>query len=209
MIRLLIADCQLLTREGIISLFTPINDIQVVGDSVDPDELKHLIIKLKPQVVLIDQSYVPYLHIAGTTIIDTKFKPSNFLVLFNKQNSDEIIKLIHHGIQCYICKESSREEIIEAVYATAKGEPFFCKYSAELLSGKAMSPEKDTTTPLLSPRETEIIHLIAEGMTNQEIAEKLFLSFHTIKTHRKNIIKKLGFTFKNTAELASFINAQK
>lgn len=207
MIRILIADCQLLTREGIISLFTSINDIQVI-DSIHSNQLKHLIVKLKPQVVLMDHSYVSHLYLPGTTTINSKFKPANFLVLFNKQDSNKVLRLINQGINCYICKESSRQEIIDAVYATAKGEKFFCKCSAKLFSGKPPSTEKDTATPMLSPREKEIIHLISEGMTNQKIAEKLFLSFHTIKTHRKNIIKKLGFTFKNTAELAAFLSAQ-
>jgi DNA-binding CsgD family transcriptional regulator len=69
-------------------------------------------------------------------------------------------------------------------------------------------PEKDDTIPQLSSRETELIHLIAEDLTNKEIADKLFLSVHTIKTHRKNIIKKLGFSFKNTTKLAQLINKQ-
>ena len=60
---------------------------------------------------------------------------------------------------------------------------------------------------ILTDREEKVVHLVAEGLTNKQIAEKLYLSFHTVKTHRKNIIKKLGFTFKNTAEFSSLIQS--
>jgi DNA-binding NarL/FixJ family response regulator len=204
MIKVLIADKQLLTREGIISILTPITNIQIIGDTTDPITIKKMILRFKPDVIIADHTYIPVLYTTNTTKIDEQFAPANFLILFNKQDSNQVITLRNLGIQCYICKESSREEILQAVYATANGEEFFCECTTELLADK-----KDDTIPLLSSRETEIIHLIADGLTNNEIADKLFLSFHTIKTHRKNIIKKLGFTFKNTAELSSFIQLQK
>jgi len=87
-----------------------------------------------------------------------------------------------------------------------RANSFFCKNTFETLFGNKLIPEQAEVSQL-SPRELEIIRLIAEGMTNNEIAEKLYLSFHTVKTHRKNIIKKLGFSFKNTAEFASFIES--
>lgn len=180
-------------------------DINIVGNAAYPVELQQMIVGLKPKVVIIDPSHSQRFTIADIKNISLKHKLVRLLVLSNRQNREEIQELIDLGIKNYVFKECSREELVHAIYSAAKGEQFFCKNTFETLFGNKLLPEKDDTVPQLSSRETELIHLIAEGLTNKEIAEKLFLSVHTIKTHRKNIIKKLGFTFKNTAELASLI----
>jgi DNA-binding NarL/FixJ family response regulator len=205
-INILIADNQTLTREGISSMLSNIIDIQVVGNAKSSIELEQMIANLKPQVLIIDHNYNQRFTIQDIKNIYSRFAFTRILVLSNRQSKNEILKVINLGVKNYVSKECSREELVHAIYTASKGEQFFCKNTFETLFGSKLLPEKDDATPALSSRETEIIHLIAEGMTNKEIAEKLFLSIHTIKTHRKNIIKKLGFTFKNTAEFASLIN---
>jgi DNA-binding NarL/FixJ family response regulator len=202
MINVLIADSQLLTREGIASILSGITDIYVTGVVTNRADLEEMISAYKPHVIIID-------HLNNSEIkkINTKLDFAHVLVLSNKQQKSEILELVSLGIKALVSKDCSRQELIHAVYAAAKGKQFYCENILQTLFGNKITGKSVDDIPSLSYRETEIIHLIAEGMTNKQIAEKLFLSIHTIKTHRKNIIKKLGFTFKNTAEFASLIQS--
>ncbi|MES2378712.1 MAG: response regulator transcription factor [Bacteroidota bacterium] len=208
MIDVLIADNQTLTREGVKATLANILDINIIGTAAYPIEMEQLLINRKPRVVILDPNYSQ--RFTATDIKNIKLKHNNtrVLVLSNRQSREEIQTLIDLGIKNYVFKECSREELVHAIYSAAKDEQFFCKNTFETLFGNKLLPEKDDNIPQLSSRETELIHLIAEGLTNKEIADKLFLSVHTIKTHRKNIIKKLGFSFKNTTELAQLLNKQ-
>jgi DNA-binding NarL/FixJ family response regulator len=206
MITVLIADNQTLTREGTTSLLANILDINVIGYASGPNELEQKINTYQPDVIIIDHSFNQRFSIADIKRLTSLANIGHILVLSNRQSRSKVLEVVNTGIKNIIFKECSREELVNAIYKTAKGEQFFCKNTFETLFGNKLIPEQIEVSQL-SPRELEIIQLIAAGMTNNEIAEKLYLSFHTIKTHRKNIIKKLGFSFKNTAEFASFIEA--
>ncbi len=206
MIDVLIADNQPLTREGIKATLANIVDINIIGTAAYAIELEQLLITCKPRVIILDPNYNQRFTTADIKNIKLKHSNSQVLVLSNRQSREEIQTLIDLGVKNYVFKECSREELVHAIYSAAKGEQFFCKNTFQMLFGNKLLPEKDDNIPQLSPRETELIHLIAEGLTNKEIADKLFLSVHTIKTHRKNIIKKVGFSFKNTTELAQLLN---
>jgi DNA-binding NarL/FixJ family response regulator len=208
LINVLIADNQILTREGLKATLANIVDINIIGIAVYPIELKQLIISRKPGVIILDPHYSQRFTTADIKNIRLNHGNARILVLSNRQTREDVQTLLDLGIKNYVSKECSREELVHAIYCTAKGEQFFCKNTFETLFGNKLLPEKDDNIPQLSVRETELIHLIAEGLTNKEIAERLFLSVHTIKTHRKNIIKKLGFSFKNTTELAQLLNKQ-
>lgn len=196
MIKVLIADNQPLTREGVKILLADIEDIYIIGQADNIDMLEKNILELKPQVVIIDHDYSDNFSIADIKQVHTKFPETGLLILSNTQNRGEIAELAAHGIQNYLFKACSKDDLLNGIYATARGEQFFC---ADTL--KIMGDEPENEQPALSIRETEIVQLVAAGMANKEIAEKLYLSIHTVKTHRKNIIKKLGFTFKNAADL--------
>lgn len=206
MINLLIADNQILTREGLKATLANIVDINIIGTASYAIELEQLLFTFKPGVIILDPNYNQRFTVADIKNIKLNHSNTRILVLSNRQSRDEIQTLIDLGIKNYVFKGCSREELVHAIYSTAKGEQFFCKNTFQMLFGNKLLPEKDDNVPRLSSRETELIHLIAEGLTNKEIAEKLFLSVHTIKTHRKNIIKKLGFSFKNTTGLAQLLN---
>jgi two-component system NarL family response regulator len=204
-ITLLIADNQILTREGLISVLTALTDINIIGIATTAAELEDMISRFKPDVIIMDYHF---------TIPDKKdgnhlFYPSHTVLLSNSTDKDEIQQIIKDGAKVYLSKNCSSDELIKAVHAAAKGLDFFCAHTIQKLLEGTLAVEKTDEIPQHSSLEIEIIHLIAEGITNKEIAEKLFLSIHTIKTHRKNIIKKLGFSFKNTTELSSLIKLQK
>jgi len=201
MINVLIADDQILTREGVKSMLANIIDIKVTGYVRSSAELEQTLVKLRPTVLIIDHNYSNRFSIQDLKNIHAQHKSIRILVLSNRQARNKVLEVISLGIKNYVFKECSREELVTAVYKTANNEQFFCKNTFETLFGNKLIPDRAEAASALSSRETEIIQLIAAGMTNNEIAEKLFLSVHTIKTHRKNIIKKIGFTFKNAADL--------
>ena len=207
MISILLADNQILTQEGIKATISGIIDMRIVGVASSVFELEQMTKKLKPTVVILDPNYNNF-SINDIKRISSEFSRSRILVLTNRQAKNEIQQVLNSGIKNYVFKECSREELIQAIYATANGKQFYCQNTFETLFGSKLIPEKSTAIPTLSPRETELVHLIAEGLTNNEIAEKLFLSIHTVKTHRKNIIKKLGFTFKHIADIAAVIQSK-
>lgn len=201
MINILIADNQFLTREGLITVLTGIKDFHISGLASNPAELEEMLLEFKPEVIIIDHNYEHNFSNEDIKKIHARFHDTHILILSNKQQKQEILEAIDLGVKTYVLKECSTDEIINAVYATAKGEVFYCEKTMQTLFGNKLPPKKIDGVPLLSYRETEIVQLIATGLANKEIAEKLYLSIHTIKTHRKNIIKKLGFTFKHASEL--------
>lgn len=205
MIDILLADNQILTREGIKAMLADILDMNIVGSAMHFIELGELINKHQPRVIVFDPNYNQKFTVDHVKAIQAKYPATKILILSNRHDRTEVLQLIDLGIKNYVFKECSREELVRAIYSTAKGEQFFCKNTFETLFGNKLIAEKDDTLPQLSSRESELIRLIADGLTNKDIAERLFLSIHTIKTHRKNIIKKLGFTFKNTAELSALL----
>jgi len=206
MIRVLIADSQILTREGIRSMLSDILDIKVVGCARSSVELEQVITQLAPQVIIIDHDYDTKFTAEDIKNVYLKHANIRMLVLSNRTPRNKITDTISLGIKNYVFKECSREELVTAVYKTANGEQYYCPNTFETLFGSKLLPKREDSVNTLSSRETEIIQLIAAGMTNKEIAEKLFLSIHTVKTHRKNIIKKIGFTFKNASDLMSYTN---
>lgn len=201
MINILIADNQTLTRAGLIAVLTNIKDFNISGTASNPAELGEMLITFRPEVLIIDHHYEHNFTVDDLKKIHACFRNTHILILSNKQQKQGILEAIDLGVKTHVFKECSTDEIINAVYATAKGEVFYCEKTMQTLFGNKLPPKKINGAPLLSYRETEIIQLIATGLANKEIAEKLYLSIHTIKTHRKNIIKKLGFTFKHASEL--------
>lgn len=201
MINLLVADNQPLTREGCVAMLSATSNLNITGLPTNQAQLKEQIITLKPQVVIIDHHFDDEFGVDFIAELSEQFKSTHILILSDHQNRDDIVALSERGIN-YISKRCNSTEIIEAVHATAGGQPYFCKSIQQILQ-----PLPIATLPQLSVREAEIVQLIADGLTNKDIADRLYISIHTIKTHRKNIIKKLGFTFKNAAELTSLIQS--
>src|SRR5690606_30595963 len=131
-----------------------------------------------------------------------------FLAITPEQSAQTLVNALRSGVQSYVKKDCDLGEIIDAVKDTAVGKKFFCGQILETIQRASidvndMDLDAFTCEPVvLSERETEIITLIAEGLTNAQIAEQLFLSNHTINTHRKNIMNKLGV--KNTAGIVMY-----
>ncbi len=203
--KILIADAHTLTREGLKSLLCKRNDLQIVGEVKNGVELLNLLKRKNPDIVIIDFFIPDHFSIDDIVFIRTKYPETRILVISTNQDKQDVLKVLDLGVNGYLLKECDEEEVISAVYAAVKKEKFFCGRVMDTILEKvthqcAVGEICDHCQPIsLSDREVEIIKLIAEGYTTKDIAKKIFLSFHTIATHRKNIFKKLRI--RNSSEL--------
>lgn len=114
------------------------------------------------------------------------------MIISSDSSIKEINSLMENQISGFLTRECDEDEIVNAIKSITKGERFYCqKVINSILDSKYETAEKDCTLTILSQRELEVAKLIAEGNTNKQVAEKLFISSHTVHTHRKNLMKKL------------------
>jgi DNA-binding NarL/FixJ family response regulator len=196
-IRTLLADNSELTLLGLRTLFANVPRIEVVGEAYDAIQLQALLIREKPDVVLMDHTAEGF----GAKAIREglkRVKRTRFVSITPDPSPMALMSAIRAGVTSYIKKDCGTEEIIDAVLDTADGQKFFCGKILETLRKASFDVDQFLAEPLtcapvtLSDRECEVIALIAEGLSYTRIAERLHLSAHTVTTHRRNIMQKLG-----------------
>ncbi|MBI3005595.1 MAG: response regulator transcription factor [Ignavibacteriales bacterium] len=196
-IRVLLADDHALVRSGLIRLLEPHKDIVVIGEAEDGEEAIRMAKQLKPDVVVIDLSMPKVSGIEASKILKKECPSAHVLVLTMHENEEYVYQILKSGAGGYILKNAGRDEIATGIRSVAKGERFFSPRVSEIMVEgylkKAQEREKKTQEPEvpLTAREKEVLMLIAEGMNNQQIAEKLYISPRTADTHRTNIMQKL------------------
>ena len=192
-IRLLLADSQYLIRLGLKSLLARNKHIKIVGESSNTEELLKKVHDLQPDVVLMDYKNSHHFNLEDIKEVKTISPSSKMLIISSDDDKNNIFKVIEYGINSFLTKECSEEEIMNAIVATAKNEKFFCNKILDIILAKHLSKEDDDCAPTeLTVRELEIVGLIAEGHSTKDIAEELYLSTHTVYTHRKNVMRKLN-----------------
>ena len=196
-IQIVVADDHQLFREGICSLLSKYDDIQVVNEASDTSELQSILQSNKVDIVLIDIS-MP--HKSGIEMIAEarkKYPAIKFIVLTMHEEGQYVVKAVRSGAYGYLIKNADEQELMVAIRQVAKGSKYFNKEISELMiTDMAIEGEPHKK---LSERELEVLELVSEGKTTKEIADELFVSARTVETHRVNIMKKLGV--QNTAEL--------
>ncbi|MBL4676410.1 MAG: response regulator transcription factor [Mucilaginibacter sp.] len=204
MVTVLLSDGQLLTRNGLKNIISAADGFKVIGSEGLQVRLIESMRLLQPKLLIID----PFLKPDGLLYLQQlrqEMPHSMVIVMSNNIQRADVLKIFELGIKCYISKAASETEIWAAVSAALHNEKFICSsVNQQFFSGNHLNGTS-VEIPELSPREKEIIPLIANGIPDKEIAERLSLSFHTVRTHRKNITRKLGFTLKNAAELTMLV----
>lgn len=197
MINVFIVDDHPVVIEGIHSLLQNEKDIAWVGQAMNAASCLGFFVYNTADVILMDISMPGMDGVELCAIMKEKY-PGIFILGLSTFNQGLYIKkMMENGASGYILKNSSREELIKAIHAVYEGNIFFSGEVGEALAAYQRSAK--TELPVLTPREKEILGLIAEGFTNPQIAEKVFLSAFTIDSHRKNLLAKLNV--KNTASL--------
>jgi len=196
-IRVLLADDHALVRSGLIKLLEPHKDIAIVGEAEDGEEAIRFAKQLHPDVVVIDLSMPKVNGIEAAKTLRRDCPETRVLVLTMHENEEYVYQIFRSGAGGYILKNAGRDEIAAAIRAVAKGDRFFSPRVSEIMVEgylrRAEEREKSFSSQEipLTAREKEILSLIAEGLNNQQIADRLFISPRTVDTHRTNIMQKL------------------
>lgn len=205
--KVLIADSNVIAQNGLRTILSNIPLIEITGEAHNEEELTEHIRNFTPDVVVIDYTSNGFTinAIANTLRVFPEIK---FVAVTPEQSAQTLVDALRSGVLSYIKKDCDVGEIRDSVVETFKGNRFFCGQILETIH-KANIDVDDIDCDALScepmtltERELEIITLISEGHTNAQIAEMIFLSAHTVNTHRKNIMAKLGV--KNTAGIVIY-----
>jgi len=198
-IRVLIVDDHPIVRSGLRSLLMAESDIEVVGEATDGKEGIEKTEALHPNVVLMDISMPNVDGLNATRQIKNKYSEVQILVLSMHRSDEYFFEMLHAGASGYILKTAKTSDLLEAIRVVNRGEVFLYPAMAQkLVHGylKLADWENEAQT-VLSPREKEILFLIAEGYSFKEIAEKLVISPSTVYSHRSNLMSKLGLNTRH------------
>lgn len=198
MISVLLVDDHPVVREGIRGMLGAEADLTVVGDAASGPEAVALTAALRPDVVLMDLRMPGGDGVEATGRISAEFPDTHVLVLTTYDTDSDILRAVEAGATGYLLKDTPRAKLAEAVRAAARGETVLSGgIAGALLTGmrRRSAPE----SPALSPRETQILRLAADGWTNTAIASTLHISPTTVKTHLARAYEKLGVSDRTAA----------
>lgn len=205
--KVVLADSNDLIRIGLRTILNSIDNLTIVGEARSNGDLRNQMKGLDVNLVVIDYTSQDFSIDVIPTILN-EYPQVRFLAVTPEQSASTLVNALRSGVISYVKKDCDLGEIIDAVKETGKGKKFFCGQILETIARASLDVndidfDSFSCEPvLLSERENEIIILIAEGLTNAQIADQLYLSNHTINTHRKNIMAKLGV--KNTAGIVMY-----
>jgi DNA-binding NarL/FixJ family response regulator len=195
-IRLLIADDQALVRDGFRSILERDPDIQVVAEAQDGREAVDLATRHRPDVVLMDIRMPVLDGLEATKRVFGLPVPPRVVVLTTYDTDDNLHTALRLGASGFLLKDIRADQLIEAVHSVASGDALVSpSLVRRLVEGYVTSrplARTDDVLSALSPRERDVVGLVARGMSNAEIASELFLSEATVKTHVNRILTKLG-----------------
>lgn len=196
MIKVFIVEDHSVVVEGIYSLLQNEKGIEMVGCACNAADCLHFFTSHISDVILMDIGLPDMSGIDLCSMVKKKYPGIMVIALSSFNNGSYINKMMQAGASGYLLKNTPKVELIEAIKTTAAGKIYL---SFEVGKEMKLNKEVSTNIPLLTKREKEVLQLIAEGSTNIQIAEKLFISIDTVDTHRKNLHHKLNV--KNTATL--------
>lgn len=195
-IRVLLADDHAIVREGVKMILAKESDFEVVGEADDGRQALQLVERLKPHVVVMDISMPGMSGIEATQQVKEAHPNVNVLALTMHEDESYVFKLLRSGASGYVLKRAAAQDLVQAVRAAAKGEAFLypsvARKVVEDYLKRVEAGENRDRYDGLTDREKEILTLIAQGQSNQEIARKLYISIKTVQTHRAHILEKLG-----------------
>ena len=199
-IKLMIVDDHTVVRDGLASMLERQDDFEVVGRASNGLEAVERVPALQPDVILMDLRMPELDGVEAMRRISAERPGTRFIVLTTYDSDQYIFDAIEAGAKGYLLKDTSREELFEAVRAVHRGESGIEPgVAARVLDRFAQLSREEAQTPLLSDREVEVLQLMAKGSANKEIARSLSISDSTVKTHVANIFQKLDVSGRTEA----------
>jgi len=202
--KVLVVDDHAMFRQGIRALLEGCEDVEIVGEATEGREAIEKVLQLAPQVVLMDIAMPVMGGLEATRRIQKESPNTKVLVLTQYEDSEYILSLLRAGAKGYISKTATASELISAIRTVHQGESYLYPSATTTLIEEYLTRvggEKNEYERL-TDREREILQLVAEGRTNREIADRLFISIKTVLRHRTNVMEKLGF--HNRTELIKY-----
>jgi len=195
-IRILLADDHTIIRSGLRLLLEQQSDFKVVAEASDGREAVELVSRHKPEVAILDIGMPELNGIEATRQILVVEPATQVVILSMHADEGYVLRALKAGARAYILKNSAESDLIRAVRTVADGKSFFSPVISKMLLEDYIRQIRDKQVEdsydLLTPREREILQMLAEGKTNKEVANVLHLSVHTVDAHRGNILQKLN-----------------
>jgi len=196
-IKLLLADDHAIVREGLRSLLKAHRDWEIVGEAADGRQAVALVNELKPDIVILDIS-MPLLNGLEATRQILKIRPQTKVLILTMHESDSLIRnILNVGAQGYILKTDVGNDLLAAVESLRRNKTFFTSHVSQMLldgylKGDSRPSDSDSEGTRLTPRQREVVQLLAEGKSSKEVAVALDFSVKTAETHRANLMRKLN-----------------
>mgnify|MGYP000341885629 CR=1 FL=1 len=205
-VRVLVVDDHTLFRCGIAAALANQENLEVVGEASDGLEAIEKAKEIVPDVILMDLNMPNCSGLEATQALRTEMPQINILVLTVSDNESDLFAAMKFGAKGYILKNTEPEELIHAIFHIARGGVIVSPLMAtklltefkDLSAGAERESAREADT-VLSPREGEVLQLLARGATNKEIGDALFISENTVKTHLRNIMEKLHLVNRSQA----------
>jgi two-component system response regulator NreC len=205
-IRLLLVDDHAVIRSGLKMLLTSEADVEIVGEAGSGSEAVTVAGAARPDVILMDIGLPDMTGIEATRIIKARFPKIAIVALTIHEDEEYFFKMLEAGASGYVPKRAAPEELLTAVRAAASGEVYLYPSLAKLLVRDYLSQEREVENKPaldgLTGREQEVLSLLADGVTNDQIAGSLVISPKTVERHRENIMRKLNL--HSRAELVRY-----
>jgi DNA-binding NarL/FixJ family response regulator len=192
MIKLMLVDDHAILRDGLRNLLGLEQHIQVVGEAVSGEEAILKVKECKPDVVLMDINMPKMNGIEVTGILKKLYPELKVLVLTMHDHDEYFLAAIRGGADGYLLKDAPFDQVIDAIRTVAKGESVIHPSMTKKLLNFHQQKKQDVEETFLTEREKEVLQCLVEGMSNKEIADKLFISDKTVKIHVSKIFKKLN-----------------
>ncbi|MEO9965131.1 MAG: response regulator transcription factor [Reichenbachiella sp.] len=210
-ISILVVDDHSLVREGVITMLSIYDDFEIIGEAESGEEALQKIATQAPDVVLLDINMPGMNGIETAKKIGEDHKEVKIIILSMEVTQDHISEAIKAGVAGYLAKDTKKDILAEAIRKVMQGEQYFGQKISQVIfkgfynqsKGERVANENKD----LSKREVEVLRQIASGLSNREIADKLFISIRTVDAHRNHIMQKLGL--KSTAELVKYAIREK
>jgi DNA-binding NarL/FixJ family response regulator len=200
--RIVLADDHALFLQGLKQVLQGVGDFEVVGEAVDGVELLNLLNKVTPDMVILDISMPNLRGIEAIGEIKMEHPDAKILMLTMHQDKEYLYQAIAAGADGYFLKKDAHTELFSAIEKIRLGKVYVSPDLSEGLADDWEQVRQGFRKPILTTREIQVLKLIAEGKSNKEIGDFLFISTHTVERHRANILEKLNL--KGTADLVKY-----
>ncbi len=203
MIKVLLVDDQSIVREGLRSLLQAKPELEVIGEAENGQVAVEQALELRPDVVLMDVRMPVMDGVAATRMLHEQAPDIKVLVLTTFDDDEYVSQAMHHGAKGYLLKDTPSEEVAQAIRSIHKGYthlgPGLFEKAIAAASNRAVAPPPELEQ--LTPREREVLQLIAQGYNNREIAQALYISERTVKNHVNSILNRLNLRDRTQAAI--------